>query len=141
MVNSNIENLLNKDGKILIPPVGKSMWPMLKNRKDQVLVSVVTLPLKINDVVLFKRKDGKLVLHRIVKITAVGFIIRGDNCEQNEFVEKTQILGILTGFYKKDRYIDCNKNLRYKIYVTVIRCWYPFNKMLKKIRRHLAFEK
>lgn len=137
MINANIETLLKNDGKILVPPVGVSMWPMLKNRNDQVLVSVITSPLKINDVVLFKRKDGKLVLHRIVKITDDGFIIRGDNCEHNEFVEKTQILGVLTGFYKKERYFDCNKNALYKVYIIGCRCCYPFRRVIKAVYRRI----
>lgn len=133
MMSIKIEELLERDGKILELPVGTSMWPMLKNRLDPLVIEKVSGNLKNNDVVLFKRNDGQYVLHRIVKIKEEGYIIRGDNCYDNEFVSDKQIIGVLRGFYKGERYIDCKSNFLYKMYVMVWRLSYHIRFCIKKL--------
>lgn len=44
MINSRIDELLLKDGEILEIPVGYSMWPMLKNRKDIIVIKKRNFP-------------------------------------------------------------------------------------------------
>lgn len=47
-----IENVLNSKGFILQMPVGNIMWPMLHNKKEQLVIQKISRPLKTNDVVL-----------------------------------------------------------------------------------------
>lgn len=113
-----IEELLLQECLILEVPTGFSMWPMLKNKTDQIVISSISAPLKIHDVILYKRTNGQYVLHRIIKINKKGYVIRGDNCINSEYdISDEQIFGILQGFYKRDRYIDCENSFLYKFYV------------------------
>ena len=65
----NIEQCLKDIGFAVVPISGTSMWPLLKEGKSQIqLVSGGTKQLKKGDVVLYRREDGTLVLHRIIKI-------------------------------------------------------------------------
>ena len=74
-------------------------FPMLRNRKDTVIIRPLTGKLKKYDVVLYRKRD-MYVLHRIVKIMSEGYIICGDNCINLETdVTDEQIIGKLEGFY------------------------------------------
>ena len=46
-----IEELLERDGKIMELTVGGSMRPMLKNRSNPIVIERVTRDLRINDIV------------------------------------------------------------------------------------------
>lgn len=116
------DEALARDGQFVSMPVGVSMWPMLKNRRDSIVIGEITRPIKSNDVVLYKLKNGKRVLHRVISVREDSYVIRGDNCNRNEYgITSAQIIGILKGFYKGEKYIDCETNRLYKIYVFLCR--------------------
>lgn len=132
-MDSKIEEILASDGQILRLPVGRSMWPMLRHRRDQMIIDSITAPPRVNDVVLYKRANGQYVLHRIIKVRAEDYIIRGDNCLENEYgITDREIIGILRGFYRGERYIDCRTHLGYKCYVSVWRLTYLPRTLLKR---------
>ena len=84
------------------------------------IIERVNRPLKENDVPLYRRKGcDRLVLHRIVKIKKDGgFVIRGDNLLNNEYdVKPEDIVGVLKAFYREGKYYDCQKSLKYKLYI------------------------
>ncbi len=109
-----IEEVLEKNGVYVGPTVGVSMLPMLKNRRDSVIIVKKTERLKPLDVALYKR-GSDYVLHRVLEITDWGYIIRGDNCYANENVPEETVIGVLTEFYRKDKHVLCTneKYLRY----------------------------
>lgn len=109
-----IEEVIEKEGKYIGPTVGCSMLPMLKNRRDTIVVRAKTEKLKPLDVALYKRGD-RYVLHRVLQPTEEGYIIRGDNCYNDEIVPEEAVFGVLTEFFRKDKHYDCtDKNyLRY----------------------------
>lgn len=136
MTDSKIEEVLERDGVIMSMPVGTSMWPMLINRQDQMIIQKVDRPLKVNDVVLFKRDSGQYVLHRLVKFRRGGYVFRGDNQVVDEYgITDRHVLGILKGFYKGDEYIDCETNSRYRRYVFKTRLKYALTYPLRKVYR------
>lgn len=126
-ISSNVEKELSEKGQVLIQATGISMEPLLHPRKSSMLMKKPAGPLKINDVVLFKRPNGDHVLHRIVKILDDKYIIRGDNALQNEPVYEKQILGVMAGFFpdESDRFVECDdpKYLRYVSTITVRYYW------------------
>ena len=109
-----IEEVLDLNGKYVGPTVGVSMLPMLKNRRDSVIVSKKTERLKPFDVALYKRGND-YVLHRVLEVKDWGYIIRGDNTYSDEHILEEQVIGVLTEFYRKDKHILCTneKYLRY----------------------------
>lgn len=135
----NYKEILEKDGVLAQFPTGFSMYPMLRQKLDTVIIKKITEQPKVNDVVLYLRDNGKYVLHRIIKVKKDGYIIRGDNCYFNEYdIKDRHIIGILEGFYRGDKYIDCKTNKAYKTYVILLRGTYYFRKSYHFLRNFLS---
>ena len=119
-----IEDALLEKGVYIGPTVGVSMLPMLKNRRDIIVVRPKTEKLKRLDVALYKRGDA-YILHRVLAPTETGYIIRGDNCYSDENVPEEAVIGVLTEFFRKGKHIFCTDekyvayaNKRLKTYKT-----------------------
>ena len=115
-MNLTVESLLERDGFFSRVARGNSMVPLIRHGKDQVVIAKADRPYKINDAVFFKRDNDAYVLHRIVDEKDGLFVIQGDNYDYTELVRPDQILGILIGVYRGNKYIDCRKNFLYKLY-------------------------
>ena len=109
-----IEEILLSNGKYVGPTVGISMLPLLKNRRDTIVVTPKSERLKPLDVALYRRGDA-YILHRVLKVVEGGYIIRGDNCYADENVPENAVIGVLTEFFRKGKHIVCTdeKYLRY----------------------------
>ena len=129
---TGIQEILEEKGIFISTTVGVSMFPMLRNRRDTIVIEPVKGRLKKYDVPLYKRGD-KYVLHRIVKVTAEGYVICGDNCINQEYsVTDEDIIGVLTGFYRDEKKVNMN-GLLYKLYCRVWVVSYPVRIPAKKI--------
>lgn len=102
----SIEQVLQETGIYVGPTVGTSMLPMLKNRRDTIVVKTKTERLKPLDVALYTR-GGKYILHRVLSVTDTGYIIRGDNCYFDEIVPEETVIGVLTEFFRKKKHYFC----------------------------------
>ena len=114
--------------------VGNSMRPLLRDKKDIVTVRKIEGKLKVNDVLLYRKADSEdLILHRILKITNDGLIIRGDNVYYKETdVTPDRIVGVMSGFERNGKYYDCKKSKIYKLYVVYVRLSYPIRRVIRK---------
>lgn len=131
-----IEQIIAEKGEIISSTQGVSMYPMLRNRKDMVVIEKPSKRPAINDVVLYRAPGGKLLLHRIIKDLGTEYIIRGDNRLNKEYgVTPERIIGVLKGFYRDGKYYDCKKSLIYRIYVLSVRPSYPFRFLWQKFIR------
>ena len=101
-----IEEVIQREGKYVGPTVGISMLPMLKQRRDTIVVCAKTEKLKPLDVALYHRGDA-YVLHRVLRQTPTGYIIRGDNCYSDEIIPEEDVFGVLTEFFRKDKHFLC----------------------------------
>lgn len=109
-----IEEVLAEKGVYIGPTVGVSMLPMLKTRRDTIVVRPKTERLKRLDVALYKRGDA-YVLHRVLQAIDGGYVIRGDNCYSNEYIPENDVFGVLTEFFRKNKHYYCTdeKYIRY----------------------------
>ena len=144
----NIEKQLKEQGFYVSTTVGYSMWPMLKNRRDRVVLRALEEgeTLKKGDVPLYIRPhDGKHILHRILKVKEDHYIIRGDNTYSLERVPKTWIVGVLHEFYRKGKHVSVS-NKKYHLYATAWQWIYPvrfvchyvklfFSKVIGRLKR------
>lgn len=135
----NPEALLLAGNTIQIVPSGYSMYPLVNpNHGDAVILE----PLgdrrpKKGEVVLFRRRSAVnpgegdlLVLHRIVKITAEGYYLVGDNQSQTEGpIDRNQMCGVLTEVVKKGRRLSVT-DLRYRLLCGLWRCLLPIRPAL-----------
>lgn len=125
-----IEETLEKNGYLITPVKGTSMLPMLDSRTDKAVIEEFNGTLKRGDVVLYKRKSGVLVLHRLVKICKKGLVFCGDNHFSLEYgITKDMCLGVMKGFFRAEYYVDLQKNRKYKAY----KIFYGNRRVLKKL--------
>ena len=113
----NIEQCLQELGYAVVPVRGTSMWPLLKEGKTRVQVEAKEgKQVRKGDIVLYRRKNGTLVLHRIIKVEYDTFLVCGDHqWKQMEQVQEEQILAVAQGFFRNGHYIDDN-TWWYRIY-------------------------
>lgn len=133
MYSNDLGAYIRERGEAIIAPMGSSMLPLLKGDNCQVILKYPDRPLRKYDVVLYRRKtDDRLILHRIIQCTPQGYLIRGDNTYQDEKgITDEQILGVMTGFYRKNKYISCD-NPGYLFYAGIWTLLYPIRKPLVK---------
>ena len=129
-----IEETLKKYGVYSAVPMGDSMRPLFKGGRDNVIIKPITAPLKKGDVPLYKKDDGKYVLHRIVRIKNGFYYVRGDNRAFSYKITDKNLVGILTGYYKKGKYVDVN-SFGYKFYVGFWRFSFPVRFVVLAIKR------
>ena len=92
------------------------MLPMLRQGVDSVVLKKPPEYLEKYDLPLYRRADGAFVLHRVVGRDRSGYITCGDNQTVREHgVRHSQIIGIVTGYYRGEEYISC-RNPRYRLY-------------------------
>ena len=128
-----IEDVIREEGMFVSTTVGVSMYPMLRNRKDTIIVKPYEGRLKKFDVPLYKR-NSDYILHRIIEVRPDSYVIRGDNCDNKEYgITDEQILGVLTGFYRGNKQVNM-EGFGYKLYVRVWHAIFPVRKVLKRVR-------
>ena len=129
-----IEDVLASEGFYMGPPAGVSMWPMLRNRHDVMLVAPAEGELRRYDVALYRR-GGKYVLHRVVgryeRGSEKGYVICGDNCVTLEYIPCGDVLGVLRGLYRDGRHIDCETSRGYHAYSKLWVALFPVRKVCK----------
>lgn len=127
-----IEEVLAEKGVYMGPTVGVSMLPMLKNRRDTVVISAKTERLKPLDVALYKRGEA-YVLHRVLSVKEDGYWIRGDNCYSDEDIPESAVIGVLTEFFRKGKHIFCTDE-KYLRYVKRRLKWYKPRRFFVRIK-------
>ena len=145
-----IEEVLAEKGVYIGPTVGVSMLPMLKTRRDTIVVRPKTERLKRLDVALYKRGDA-YVLHRVLQAIDGGYVIRGDNCYSDEYIPENDVFGVLTEFFRKDEHILCTdkKYLNYakrrvktyKVRRFFVRLKWKIKSAIKKVFRALGVKR
>ncbi len=112
---------------------GVSMWPLLYNQRDTIIVVKNTDRLKKYDIALFERKNGQLVMHRVTEVHDGYYYIVGDNCISGEKVSDDMVLGVLEGFWRKGkRYVDCKNGKAQKLYARIWVFFAPLRPLLLK---------
>lgn len=94
---------LQNGGKANLVVTGVSMKPMLTEGRDTVILMPITADPVAGDIVLYRRDNGKFVLHRIIRVTPEGYLISGDNQYKLEEVSRQQMLAVVSAFVRKGR--------------------------------------
>ncbi len=117
MNKSTFEEEIRRTGKLVYTNVGDSMMPMLREKRDLLIIEKVSGRLKKYDVPLYKRDSGQYVLHRILKVRKDDYIICGDNRWRKEYgITDRHIIGVLKAFIRDGREISV-ADKKYKLYV------------------------
>ena len=144
-MSTDFEEVLARDGKLIYTCVGTSMLPMLRQRRDLLIIEQPGETLKKYDVPLYRRDSGKYVLHRVLKVRGDGYVLCGDNQWKREYgITDRQIIGVLTAFVRDGKEIPVTDR-RYRLYVhlwcdlfwlraAVLWCLAMFDRIRRKIR-------
>ena len=100
---------------------GHSMYPLLRNGKDEVTLSPLEKVPSVYDIVLFRYR-GKHILHRIISIEGDTYTIQGDgiyiSCEK---CTREDIIGVVTQIHKKN---GLEINTSWGLFLFNSWCWY-----------------
>ena len=131
-----IQERLAAEQSVKFSPRGTSMLPMLRQGIDTVTLSPIRGKLRKYDLPLYRRDNGKFVLHRIV---AVGetYTCMGDNQVAPEpGLRPDQMIAVVTAFTRGDRLIpvtDPGYRLYCRIWVTAA----PLRKFVRRVKNRL----
>ncbi len=129
-----ISAVIKNDGKVSIIASGVSMEPFIKNKKDVVTLVGAGRKLKKGDVPLYRRGNGKVVLHRVIGEDKNGYIMRGDNQWTNEYgIKDENILALLYSVKKGSRELKKDSTLC-RIYEFLL----PLIRLLKKSKNFIS---
>lgn len=139
MSNTTFEEVLQTQGKLIHTNVGDSMLPLLRQGRDLMVIEKRPEgPCKRYDAVLYKRPNGKYVMHRILKKRPDGYVICGDNRWMREFgVPDEWIIGILTGVLRDGRDLIRVTDPKYRLYVHLWCDFYWVRAFILRLRGNL----
>ncbi len=131
-MSENIEQVLAEKGVYVSTTVGTSMRPMLRTRRDRVVILPKTEErLKKYDLPLYRASDGRYLLHRIIKVEDGHYVIRGDNTYHKEYVPEERILGYVSEFYRKGKHVKSDSRV-YRAYAAFWNFIYPIRAVVRK---------
>lgn len=130
----DIEALLGEGKSIQIYPQGYSMYPLFVPGRDQAVIAPAeTGKLKRGDVVLYRREESILVLHRIWRRRPEGFYMVGDNQSEVEGpLKEEQIKGILCRIVRKGKCFPVSNPI-YRMLAAVWLRLRPFRPFLTRL--------
>lgn len=116
---------------------GSSMLPMLHHRRDSVILAPVGQTVKKGEIILYRRSNGRYILHRVVGLSGEDYICCGDNQAVRELVTKRQILAVVVGFTRKGRVYGTDAP-GYRLYKTFWVGAFPIRRYFLVLRRLLG---
>lgn len=134
---SKPEEVIKKLGFYSAVVHGVSMYPLLINQRDTVYIEKAE-KFKKYDVILFRRKDGQLVMHRLLKQYGDVLVMCGDNDFIKENVHKSQVIGVMKEFSRNGKICKAS-NLLYKLYYRIWCFSLPTKRLL--LRTHIMFSR
>ena len=97
------EDVIARQGKLVYTNVGDSMYPLIQPH-DLLVIEAVKKPLQRFDIPLYKRDNGRYVLHRIMRIKNGEYLMCGDNrCSLERGITDRHIIGVLTAIIRNGR--------------------------------------
>ena len=124
---------LIKEGQTIeIRPQGTSMFPLLTEGRDSVIIQALgnDVP-KRGDLLLYQRSNGLLVLHRVCRFQKDGCYFVGDNQTEVEGpLALAQILAKVTQIRRKGRLFS----VKHPVYLLFSRAWL----FLRPIRPYIS---
>ncbi len=127
MTKTSVVDELRAGRSVTYFTMGVSMRPLLRERETHVRMVPLTdarTPVE-NDILLYVRDNGQLVLHRLLKRDSQFLYMRGDNTYALEPIRPEQAIGVVEQIWRKGCYIDVATDRRYRAYIRWNRLNYP----------------
>mgnify|MGYP003831017475 CR=1 FL=1 len=113
---------MNFDNEFVTIIKGNSMFPMLISDISSIYMTRKFDQLRQNDIIAYKHPIDelhpveKIRVHRILKTDENDYLVAGDNSLTFESIKEQMVIGVLKGFCRKKKYVDCKNHKGYKIY-------------------------
>ena len=123
-----VEQFLTEGGDVTILVKGNSMRPLLRDRRDKVIMCRHTdADIKCGAIMLF-RHNGTYVMHRVVRIDGDTIVFEGDgNYKRKEIVTRSDIIALVKTIIRPSgRSVECSS-----------RCWHTMSRMWLILPREL----
>ena len=128
------DDVIERDGKLIYTNVGDSMLPFIRQDRDLVIIEKPRGRLKKFDVAFYKRDNGGYILHRVVKVTGSGYVIRGDNRYEKEYgITDRHIIGVLTATVRGGKEIRVTSPF-YRLSVRLWYASYPIRSFIRRVK-------
>ena len=133
-----IDECLKTGRSFTFSPHGVSMLPMLRQGRDTVTLSPLPERLRKYDLPLYRRPDGKFILHRIVGVQADGtYICIGDHQFVFEKdVKQEWMIAVVTKFTRDGREHSV-KDWKYRLYCRIWHHTRRLRRFLHQVRNFL----
>ena len=141
---ASFEEILARDGRLVYTSVGSSMLPLIRQGRDLLVIEKAEGRLKKYDIPLYRRDNGRYVLHRILKVRENDYVICGDNQVVKETgITDRRIIGVLTALVRNGKEVSLDSR-KYWLYTHLWCDLFPvraailrFLHLLKRCRRKL----
>ena len=137
MKESSIEREIKENGRLTYTGKGVSMWPLIRQGKDIVVIEPVNGRLNKYDVALYKMspESRRYILHRVLKVLPHEYVIRGDNCLRKEYgITDDMVVGVMRKLYRGGKEVNLH-SFGYRFYVSFWRFIFPLRFVLSILRR------
>ncbi len=111
------EKILARDGRLVYKSIGTSMHPLIRSGRDLLVILPPNGRLKKYDIPLYKRDNGRYVLHRVLKVRKDDYVICGDNRYARECgISDRHVIGVLSSIVRNGREYPL-AGWRYRLYL------------------------
>lgn len=133
-----VENTVNGGGCVPLVVTGNSMAPFMKDGRDTVWLKKCTeADYKKGKILLFRRADGKMVLHRVIKVNSLGVLtMNGDAQFWCEDIKKEQALAVVSHIERNGRRRSCGSMI-YKTKIAIWQALKPLRPLLFRVQRKI----
>ncbi len=134
-LTSTIKEIVDGGSAATFIPHGVSMRPMLYGGRDEIILVKAELPLKKHDLPLYLRKNGAVVLHRVIKASTKDgknhYMMRGDNTWELEGgITDQDIIAVVSRFKRKGKWYSVDSK-GYRFYVKIWGTTYPMRWLVR----------
>ena len=96
-----VDELLREGKEVVITPKGNSMLPFIRNGRDEVVLTRLTRPAEIGDILLVKL-GTRFVMHRVFEAEGEKITLMGDgNIAGKEHCVFSDVIGMVTEIRKR----------------------------------------
>ena len=132
----DIESLIAEEGFYVFKGEGGSMWPFIREGVDTVGVSRISGKLSRGEVILYRDKGGRYVLHRILEIRDDGSLVtRGDNCTLKEEVPAERVIAVMTSLWRGEKQVRL-QSLSCRLYTSLVLHHPLLFRLCRRLLRH-----
>lgn len=132
-----IKEQLSSGNSVEFAPTGTSMLPLIKEGRDSVILSPVQRVLKKYDIPLYRRENGKYILHRVVGFSDGCYIMSGDNQDSYERgITHDSVVAVATAIRRNGKLILL-KGCKYRLYSIFVHRRRQIRNILKRALRWL----